>query len=1265
METDTITVRLLGGFSVRCGDRSLASLPPQPVSLLSYLIVNRERPQTRDLLAGRFWPELPDDRARKRLSNCLWMIKSAFEEAELPPLLVTSSSTIEVASGFSFEVDAEEFEARLAEFERELRHRQVRGVLTDRLAEVVGNYPGDFLSGHYHDWIEPERERIRDRYHAALNQLITLYKSRSQYDIALRFAHVLVGQDPLREELHREVMRLHALLDEPSAAERQFEACRRVLESELGIEPSVETVELLERIRTDAPGPRTGPVVDVATPPTLVGRGHELSVLLGRAEEVLRGSGGVVLVEGDPGIGKTRLIEEYVEAADWRGVRVLRASSTRLSKLRPYEVLKAVLAPAVAGLRGEHLAEVVEPVWLQQAAEVLPGIERLVDGASPRRPLRPEEEPTRMSEALARIVLAQGGLGPTLIVLEDVHWCDDDSMQVMVQLGARLARSGVLVCMTYRRFEAEQSDSVWAGISKLEAMPSASRLVLGPLSGAEVRELIMSHLGPGGLPTGAMTQVVEVTGGNPLYVLESVRNPTTLLGRLDDPDPGDALAFPAAVARSLEDRVEALDPPLRTVLEALAALAEPALPKLVAEITGLDRLAAVESLAGTVDQGFVQDDDDDGSCQFAHDQTRRVVYELMSAERQREVHDRIFEVLGGLADPQPAQLAHHGRMAGRMVEARRWHLEAARHAASVNGYRTAADHFGQADEAAREAGIDVADRARDLLAYEVTLDVLGQRSEQTMLLKRLREVDLPLPVELELAEREVWLLLNSDEPDEAVRLAMASLERAKAAGQPHVGLWTTVAVARYRAGDFLGAIEPAEDALAAATTPAERIAALTILGKAQVDLVRFEEGGANLAKAMAEAEGIGDDRGRIEALNYLAASDFGLGSYQEAEARFTEALKLSRELGYRWGEGTNLINLASFHTVRGHGGEALQFFEEASEIMGSLGNGRGEAFIKMNSAELYHRLLGDDDTAAELASSAAMFFRSVGEQHRECLTMALLSSVDRRRGKRRLARRRLNDLLARASAAADTIGEVAVRRNLASLDVDAGDHRGAAEHLDGIQALAERFPLEHVMPNVLATRAMVASELGDQDRAGQLVDRALGINMAGSEVPHITAWTAGMVLVALDREDEATEQFGLAYELLTASLRGLPPELVDRSLSTVPEHVAIVEAYQRRFALVMEARLPLIEAPLGRPLRADEFVDVQWTVWDPADWSEPSVTERRRRRLVRLIGQALEQGALARIGDLAGVLSVSDRTVKRDLSDLRAAGTVLRTRRSV
>ena len=466
-------MQLLGGFNLRCRAGTIDSLPRKSASLLAYLIINRHRPQTRDLLAGRFWSDLPEDKARKRLSNTLWQIRSALAEIGLDDLIVSTSSTIQLASGWPLEIDVEEFERRLDDIDREWTQQSARVPLADKLTTLIAEYPGDLLAGHYDDWIEAERAAVKDRYTNAIWQTIRLYKGRSDYVTALRYARQLVGYDPLADENHREVMRLCALLGQPAAAERQYRECRQVLAEELGVEPSWETTELHERIQSEASSAAAplAALSELDTP--IIGRSRERAVLLARIDELLNGQGGLLLIEGDPGIGKSRLVEDLADAADWRGVRLLTTANTEVSRLRPYHAIRTVLSPAVTGLRGEHLAEVTDQIWLQQASEVLPELRQWV-AAPTERSLLPEEEPSRMTEALARVLLAQGGLGPTLVVLEDVHWCDDDSIRVFANLGKRLSRSGVLICLTYRRFEAEQNEGIWSAISRLEGLPGST-----------------------------------------------------------------------------------------------------------------------------------------------------------------------------------------------------------------------------------------------------------------------------------------------------------------------------------------------------------------------------------------------------------------------------------------------------------------------------------------------------------------------------------------------------------------------------------------------------------------------------------------------------------------------------------------------------------------------------------------------------------------------------------------------------------------------
>lgn len=449
----------------------------------------------------------------------------------------------------------------------------------------------------------------------------------------------------------------------------------------------------------------------------------------------------------------------------------------------------------------------------------------------------------------------------------------------------------------------------------------------------------------------------------------------------------------------------------------------------------------------------------------------------MQTDVRRETHELISAALASQEERRPEQLAHHARLAGRMGEARGWYVEAAENALSMNACRTAADHFGQADEAAQDVGVPLADRARDLLAYEAVLDVLGRRTEQNMLLKRLREVDLPLPVEIELVEREVWLLLNTDEQEKAVRLALDCAAQASDQGSRRVGLLTAAAVAQYQSANFNAVLDLARTALTESESASEVVAAETILGKALVDLAEHSEGERHLANAVSQAEQIGDDQAKVEAIGYQAVARVRAGRFADAEELFSRSLQLSRSIGYRWGEAANLGNLGALNADQGRGGQALANFDAASEVFGLLGERRGEAFVRANAAELRHRLLGDDESAMELASSAAVYFRSVGDSSMETFSMSLVSSIDRLQGRRRLARKQLN-LLERARVTQELSSEAQVRRVLAQIEVESEEWAAAIVHLDRLLLIGEDGAIDAMLPMALAFRAYAAVQTG-------------------------------------------------------------------------------------------------------------------------------------------------------------------------------------------
>lgn len=1254
-----VVVQLLGGFSITSGSDALRSLPRQSVSLLAYLLLHRDRPQTRDLLAGRFWSDLPEDKARRRLSNALWQIKNVFVESGIPELLGVDTTTVNVSDVHPLIVDVEVFLARLDDVGRERRSPYSHGRLADRLASVVTGYTGDLLEGHYDDWIESERYRIRERYLDALHELVRLYKAQSDYRTATRYARDLVTEEPLNETAHRELIRLLAMSGQFDAAERAFNACQDVMSVELDTSVSDETIDLMDQIRAEV---SAGSMVMERPDPdsgVLVGRTAERGALLDQADLLSRGRGGVVLIEGDAGMGKSRLLDDFTRSAEWRDLRILVAGHGQLSSLRAYDGLREALVPTTSGLRGAHLAEVLEPVWLAHAAEVLPDLKRHVREAPTTYNLRPDEQPARMSEALARVVLAQGDLSPTVIILEDVHWADDDTMEVLGQLGDRLERSHVLLCLSYRRYEALQSEAVWSNLARLERSPRTVRVSIGPLGADDMRELITGGPRSARLSAEVVDYLVEVSGGNPLFALEVLKDPDALasihdqLSRGRDPRVERA---PVDVGQALLARIGNLSDESRLALQALAVLAESADADSVAEIAGLSRVDALAGLATAVEKGLLVELDD-GHVRFNHEQNRRTVYDNVAELDLRRLHSRVVDHLN-TADPlEPERLAHHAGQAERWEDAYIWHLRAADRAQEINAYRTSAEHYGQADSAARKAGILQSSRVDVLLRHEAALDMLGRRDEQARLLDALTALDLDAATEVEVVVRRAFLLAQTDRPVEGALLAERALARAERAGLPTHRLLNVIGMARLWSGDSNAAIEWSSAAMDAATDDAARLDSEISLAKALNAMMRYDESEHHARHAMDVAEAINDRRSQIEAMGARSANAWRQGKLDEAERLLSTALELGRAIGYRYGEATSLTNLATVCAAQGRGGQALDLYGRAAEVYSSLDNRRGESLVSFNAAELQVRLLGDYETAAEQFKLARGYFREIGDAHRERHALAGLAEAECRMGNRRLGLRRLRRLAA-TEVVDDPSVEVAVRRALARDAMDNGDLAGAVDQIEQTASVLQQYPDNTVEGHVFALRAVLSLRSGDEERALWLARRASDLNHSGAIEPHVTALWCSRVFAELGHQREAEVEVERSFGLLSDALTGLEHELSQRAWRKVGIHAEIIEAYERRFPLRVQATLPRAETLGGRPLKADEYRTITWTMSEPDDWEAETAAGRRRRKVERLVEEAEEQGATARVIDLAEALEVSERTIKRDLAELRQVGRV-------
>lgn len=262
----TLHVRLFGSFQIMLGEETAPlNVPPSARTLLAFLLLQSHRALPRDTLAAVCWGERPNEQARACLNTALWRLRRALAPANAAAtdfLLTNGAGEV----GFNWDsdhwLDLTVFELQAAAFLAAPTDTLTPACIAN-MESAVGLYSADLLEGFYEDWALQERERLRLIYLSCLARLMQHHARQDAHQQGLNYGQLILRHDPLREEVHRQVMRLHWRAGERDRAVRQYQLCREVLAAELGIPPMPETEALFAQIvagsATDAPFAPAGP----------------------------------------------------------------------------------------------------------------------------------------------------------------------------------------------------------------------------------------------------------------------------------------------------------------------------------------------------------------------------------------------------------------------------------------------------------------------------------------------------------------------------------------------------------------------------------------------------------------------------------------------------------------------------------------------------------------------------------------------------------------------------------------------------------------------------------------------------------------------------------------------------------------------------------------------------------------------------------------------------------------------------------------------
>jgi DNA-binding SARP family transcriptional activator len=753
-DSAALQITLLGPPQTAWRGAALA-LPRRQVRALFFYLAEAPEPAPRDRLAFLFWPDLSDLAARQNLKRLLNTLRNSLPDGTL---LLADHSVIELDRTRTW-CDAAAFE--------QLAAASDPGSWT----QAVDLYRGRFLDGfslpdspEYGDWQFQVQAQMERYYLAALSGLIDVRRAAGDLDAAIDYALRHMAVDELAEDVHRRLIELYAARGERSAAARQFERCVLVLERDLGVRPLPETRAAYEAaISARPPRPPAAPHWNLlpSLDLPLIGREDAVRTLADAYRRLQMG--GLILVYGEPGVGKSRLMQEFARSTQ---ATVLAGANPPGAQSLPYTALREALHQA---LSLPDRWQGIRPIWLAEAGRLLPEIGDLF----PQLPMPVQVESgqaqARLFEALARCFLGQAAQGPLLLCLDDLQWADPATLSWLAALPRWLAGSRVCILASCRLADVTSV----ADVKRAFARPGLlAETLLSRLTTADISAVLAYTAQAPDAAQPLAARLHAATGGNAFFVLETVR---VLLESGSLADPPDHLPLPSTVQAAIERRLQRLSPPARQALEAAAVLVPDLAFGLLAQTAGRSELEMAQGLDELERRQLLAGGD---GRRFSHDLVREVVYDGLSPWRRRILHRRAAEALGAVrqspAEQPWAAMAGHYARAGEGAEAVRCYEQAAQVAQRLLAHQEACDILvqalaiagdlpAQAEAVARlheMLGDSLMARGQHEAAEEAYTAALAQRAPQERMARAVlqRKVADALRTRMLVAEAETTLL---------------------------------------------------------------------------------------------------------------------------------------------------------------------------------------------------------------------------------------------------------------------------------------------------------------------------------------------------------------------------------------------------------------------------------------------------------------------------------------------------------------------------
>jgi DNA-binding SARP family transcriptional activator len=989
---NVLILKLLGAPGALYSGRPVAFRTRKTFALLSYLAVEGGY-HTREKLTSLFWPDKDNALGRASLRNTLSYVQSALRPTGGGQSYVTSrGDSLGISPGVPLLLDTQIIKAA-----------QPAQSDASMLTSALEAYRGDFLEGFslegapaFDDWAIFQREYWHRRMEIVFDRLSRFYLDAGDTAGAIDTAARWVAHNSINESATRRLMQAYVAAGDPPASLAAYEALHSRLDLELRTTPSPETEALAARIRAStAIAARANPVystgkvnaaVAPSTDPAMAPLTLVDSPLVGRMAEFMRlaeiwgtareGQALAVTLEGEGGIGKTRLAREFLNWIVSQGGDILQARAFEVGGQLPFAALIEALRPRIDLENAPD--DLISDVWLTELNRLLPELRERYPDLPPAAPDEAAARP-RLFEAVARLVQAFAERAPVLLFIDDIQWIDADSLDLLHYCARRwtASKTPLLLLMTMRSEARSTRPELNRWLLQLGRELPAYNLAMGPLTHEETARFV-HNLGTGDPTVEAAEQlfarwIFTETRGQPFYLVETLKALleggllTTTHNAMGESGVDFSVAMlneaqlhgflPPGVREVIRVRLGRLSPVASNLLVAGATLGREFRFDTLCNVAGLGEIEGLPALDEVLSSHLIRESGSaaDTVYTFSHDKIRDVIYSEAGEARRRVFHKRALDSLES-AGTAPALLAHHAKEAGMPEQAIRFSLAAGLEAMQMYATGVAVTYLEQArcllkDQVAGGRGAPpmrplshLAETDLEQLytqlgrAYELTSrtgEAQGVFEEMLTLARGAGARHLECIALNRLATRSVQDYSDLKEAkkllEEALRVATVS-EDSEGLAETE---WNLAHILFY-GSDVASAYRHAGRALQLARdvgSPQLIARSLNAFGYATGESYRSEESARYGAEAQSLYRQLGDRAMEVDSLCLVSKARFMEGNWQEGLELARTALTLSTRIDNSWGQVNSNLQMTLALLDAGQYEQAFQSVETATQLV--------------------------------------------------------------------------------------------------------------------------------------------------------------------------------------------------------------------------------------------------------------------------------------------------------------------------------------------